>query len=61
MDQSKTPKDFSKGYFKYIAKVLSSINEADVASFIDHMIQARDRGSTIYFIGNGGSAATATP
>ena len=60
IEQSKNPKDFSKGYFQYITKVLSCIDEGDVASFIDQMILARDRGSTIYFIGNGGSAATAT-
>ena len=59
-EESGTPKDFSRAYFKYITKVISCINEDDVASFIDHMILARDRGSTIYFIGNGGSAATAT-
>lgn len=51
---------YASDYFKYIANVLSQIDTSEVEIFIQQLLAARERGSTIYFIGNGGSAATAS-
>jgi D-sedoheptulose 7-phosphate isomerase len=52
--------DFSKAYFDYLGLVLSKISLDEIKSFVELILDARDRGSTIFFIGNGGSAATAS-
>jgi D-sedoheptulose 7-phosphate isomerase len=57
--QQKSIKDFSKSYFNYLSTVLSNISLDDIERFIEVLLVAREKGSTIYFIGNGGSAATA--
>jgi D-sedoheptulose 7-phosphate isomerase len=54
------PVDFARGYMKYVAEVLQAISPDEVAAFIRALLGARDRGATVYFIGNGGSAATAS-
>lgn len=51
---------FIKGYLEYLKSVLDQINLDDVASFIDTIKVARENNQFIYFIGNGGSAATAS-
>lgn len=51
---------FSKAYFEYLAKVLQAINPEEINSFVQILLKAREHGSNIYFIGNGGSAATAS-
>jgi len=53
-------KEFSKSYFEYLGIVLSNISLNEIESFVKLILDARDRGSTIFFIGNGGSAATAS-
>jgi len=40
--------------------VLQRISTAEVGRFVETLLKARARGSTIFFIGNGGSAATAS-
>jgi D-sedoheptulose 7-phosphate isomerase len=47
----------------YLEKLVSKINEIDVdtvVTIINHFIEASRNGSSIYVIGNGGSAATAS-
>jgi D-sedoheptulose 7-phosphate isomerase len=51
---------FSKSYFEYLGSVLSQINVVDIGRFVDALMSAREKKSSIYFIGNGGSAATAS-
>ncbi len=51
---------YSKSYFEYLNKILCKINLEEIEIFIRALIKARELGSTIYFIGNGGSAATAS-
>lgn len=51
---------FSEAYFDYLSRVLKSINIMDIKRFIETLLQARERCSTVFFIGNGGSAATAS-
>ena len=54
------PIAYSVEYIKYLSSVLSSIDTKEIGCFIKTLLDARNRGATIYFIGNGGSAATAS-
>ena len=51
---------FAKGYLRYLTQLLSQLNCDEVAEFIRCLMDARQRGARIFFIGNGGSAATAS-
>ena len=51
---------FVKGYLEYLKSVLDQLNLDDIAKFIDTIKEARANDQFIYFIGNGGSAATAS-
>jgi D-sedoheptulose 7-phosphate isomerase len=52
--------DYSKSYINYLTSVLKSISLADIKKFVEVLLEARERESSIFFIGNGGSAATAS-
>jgi len=52
--------DYSKAYIKYLSIVLNRISLTDIEKFVVLLLEARERGSSIFFIGNGGSAATAS-
>lgn len=54
------PAAFARGYFSYLAEILGQMDEDSVAAFIETLLDARERGARIFFIGNGGSAATAS-
>jgi D-sedoheptulose 7-phosphate isomerase len=54
------PVDFARAYLNYLQSVLQRISTAEVGRFVETLLKARARGSTIFFIGNGGSAATAS-
>ncbi len=56
---SPTPESFAKGYLNYVGEVLSKIDTKEIAGFIQALDETRLRGGRVYFIGNGGSAATA--
>ena len=51
---------FASAYFDYLSKVLKSIDTNSISNFIELLMRARDQESNIFFIGNGGSAATAS-
>jgi D-sedoheptulose 7-phosphate isomerase len=51
---------FAQSYLEHIRTVLSRIDTGEIAGFIGALLYARERGATIFFIGNGGSAATAS-
>lgn len=54
------PVVFATRYFDYLAQVFSQVDTKAIGRFIDILLDARRRGAAIYFIGNGGSAATAS-
>jgi D-sedoheptulose 7-phosphate isomerase len=58
--EQQQPSRFARGYLDYLTQVLSQLDEGEIAAFIDTLVAARDRGARIFFIGNGGSAATAS-
>jgi len=62
IDQMYRPniKEFSQAYFKYLSQVLSNISLTEIDAFVQALLNARSLNSVVYFIGNGGSAATAS-
>lgn len=52
--------EFARRYFQLLCQVLNEIDVTSVDRFIRAILDARGRGATIFFIGNGGSAATAS-
>jgi D-sedoheptulose 7-phosphate isomerase len=52
--------EFSDSYFNYLHNVLKKIDKNEIKAFIDSILDARERGKNIFFIGNGGSASTAS-
>lgn len=57
---TKDPVAFAGAYLDYLSGVLKKIDTHAIGRFIQTLLNARERGATIYFIGNGGSAATAS-
>lgn len=54
------PADYARAYLDYLASCFASIDTEAIASFIRLLLDARRSGNAVYFIGNGGSAATAS-
>jgi D-sedoheptulose 7-phosphate isomerase len=57
---SKDAAAFARSYFDYLGEVLRGIDVEAVARFAQTLLAARESGATVYFIGNGGSAATSS-
>jgi D-sedoheptulose 7-phosphate isomerase len=57
---TKDPVAFAKAYLDYLTSVLKTIDAREIGQFIETLLDARERGATIFFIGNGGSTATAS-
>lgn len=57
---SERPRDYAKNYLKYLSTVLESMDTVAIESFINTLIDCRKNNRHIFFIGNGGSAATAS-
>ncbi len=57
---TKDPVAFAGAYLDYLTSVLKTIDAREIGQFIETLLDARERGANIYFIGNGGSAATAS-
>jgi len=57
---TKDPVAFAEAYLDYLTSVLKTIDAREIGQFIETLLDARESGATIYFIGNGGSAATAS-
>ncbi len=58
--KSGSKQEFGTRYISYLIGLLKTLDSDIIAEMIDVIEGAGERGSTIYFIGNGGSAATAT-
>ena len=53
-------KGFSNSYLEYLTELISQLNREAIGDFADLLLQSRDSGATTFFLGNGGSASTAT-
>lgn len=58
--QSGDIKSFSSSYIDYLYKLLKNLDTDAITAFAEEMEDARNNHNTIFFIGNGGSAATAS-
>ncbi len=58
--EDSSPAGFARRYFEYLAEIMSKMDTGQIEALIKTMIQARERGARIFFVGNGGSAATAS-
>jgi D-sedoheptulose 7-phosphate isomerase len=54
------PVAFADAYLTYLSEVLKGIDRKSIGHFAHTLLDARERGASIFFIGNGGSAATAS-
>ena len=52
--------NFSASYFDYLKQILDSLNLVEIRVFVEILLDARKRDAMVFFIGNGGSAATAS-
>ncbi|KHE94095.1 MAG: SIS domain-containing protein [Candidatus Scalindua rubra] len=52
--------DYFNSYFKYLNDLQKTLDASAIKGVINCFINARENGKTIYFAGNGGSAATAS-
>jgi D-sedoheptulose 7-phosphate isomerase len=52
--------DFARGYLDHLTHVVRRLDADEIARFVAILEEARGRGACIFFIGNGGSAATAS-
>ncbi|MBF0095965.1 MAG: SIS domain-containing protein [Magnetococcales bacterium] len=55
-----TPAQFASGYLAYVGRLCAALDPEPIGQFIRALLEARERGARIFFIGNGGSAATAS-
>ena len=58
--ESKGIKEYAAGYLKYLAKLLHELDTDAIAAFVEELEAAYKKQNTIFVIGNGGSAATAS-
>ena len=57
---SKDIKQFSKSYLEYLKEIFDKLDLLEIKSFVEVLLDARNTGATIFFMGNGGSAGTAS-
>jgi D-sedoheptulose 7-phosphate isomerase len=51
---------FSGAYFAYVAELMRALDPRDISAFMQALEDARVGGHTIFIVGNGGSASTAS-
>jgi len=59
-NNSSNPSKYISAYFKHLTQILSELDLSSIEKFIGLLLSARKEGKNVYFIGNGGSAATAS-
>ena len=58
--ETSSPNKFSKNYFDYLKILIDQLSVENVSKFINLILETRENNKTIFFIGNGGSASTAS-
>lgn len=56
----KTLNEFSDSYLTSFSGLIAELDRSAIASFVDLLLESRSQDSTTFFLGNGGSASTAT-
>ena len=55
-----TSKNFSDGYLEYLTTLIAQLDRSAISQFADLLLESRENKTTTFFLGNGGSASTAT-
>lgn len=58
--QNKSAKYYAIAYLEYLKGLLDKLDSDAIASLVEELVEARDRRNTIFVVGNGGSAGTAS-
>ena len=58
--QSENVGAFATGYLSYLKQVLDGFNVEEISAFVEVLKEVRARDAQIFFMGNGGSATTAS-
>ena len=59
-EETPEPRGFASAYLGYLTEILAAMDADAIGRFTEALLDARERESHIYFLGNGGSAATAS-
>lgn len=57
---NKNSQTYIAGYFEHLESIIRGLDHEAIAKFVDIILSAREKDQGIFFIGNGGSAATAS-
>lgn len=57
---SDKPANYARAYLDYLSSCFAAIDCKAIEAFVSLLLKARNLGNAVYFIGNGGSAATAS-
>ena len=57
---AKESAEFARSYISHLVEVLGRLDHEEIGQVINLFLEARSKGNTIFFFGNGGSAATAS-
>jgi len=60
LKESTDPAQFARAYLDYLSGLLKRLDPKAIAAFIDELEQARANHHTVFVVGNGGSASTAS-
>ncbi len=52
--------NYANNYFSYLTEITEKLEKSAIKRFVEVLLSAREEGATIIFIGNGGSASTAS-
>ena len=53
-------KNFSDEYLEYLTSLIAQLDRSAISQFADLLLESRENKTTTFFLGNGGSASTAT-
>ena len=53
-------KKFSDEYLEYLTALIAQLDRSAISQFADLLLESRENKTTTFFLGNGGSASTAT-
>jgi D-sedoheptulose 7-phosphate isomerase len=59
-EQSQTPGEYAGGYLKHLSELCATLDLEAIERVVNLFFQARKDGKRVFFVGNGGSAATAS-
>ena len=52
--------EFSDEYLQYLTTLIAQLNRSSISRFADLLLESKENKTTTFFLGNGGSASTAT-